>query len=219
MKNFNFSKTIGSQNMLTLYYAKNSCAFAPHVVLEDAQADYKTVLIDIKNGEQNSDAYKKINMKQRVPALQTQKGILTETPAIMTYIAQEHPKKNLIPHDNYLFAKVQSFNLYLASTVHVAHAHKHRGTRWATDQDAISHMTSKVQRTMTDCGKFIESCLIKGPWVLGERYSICDPYLALITRWLKEDGVDLSEFPLIRAHHELINKRDSMKKVLAIHNS
>ena len=87
--------------------------FRTHVVLEDAQADYKTILIDIKNGEQNSDAYKKINMKQRVPALQTQKGILTETPAIMTYIAQEHPRKNLIPHDNYLFATVQSFNLYL----------------------------------------------------------------------------------------------------------
>ena len=79
-------------------------------------------------------------------------------------------------------------------------------------------MTSKVQKTMTECGKFIEF-LIKGPWVLGERYSICDPYLALITRWLKEDGVDLSEFPQIRAHHELINKRDPMKKVLAIHNS
>ena len=210
---------MGVTNMLTLYYAKNSCAFAPHVVLEDARADYRAIQIDIKNGDQHSDEYKKINMKQRVPALKTPNGILTETPAIMTYIAKEHPKMNLIPSDNYSFAEMESFNSYLASTVHVAHSHKHRGTRWATDENALNHMTSRVKKTMTDCGQFIESYLIKSPWVLGDQYSICDPYMAVITRWLTDDGVDLSQFPKIQKHNQLINTRDSMKKICAIHNT
>ena len=76
--------------MLTLYYARNTCAFAAHVVLEDAKAIYNTVRIDFQKEEQRSDEYKKVNPKQRVPALLTPKGILTETTAIMLYLSLIH---------------------------------------------------------------------------------------------------------------------------------
>ena len=204
--------------MLTLYYAKNTCAFAAHVVLEDAKAIYNTIKIDFQKEEQNSDEYKKVNPKQRVPALATPNGVLTETTAIMFYIAQEYPEMNLIPKDNYGLAKAQSFNSYLASTVHVAHAHKHRGLRWATEERALNNMTDKVKENMAACGSFIEKHLLKGPWVLGEEYSICDPYLAVITRWFGDDNVDTSKLPRIMDHNRLIKARDSMKTVTAIHN-
>ena len=204
--------------MLTLYYAPNTCAFAAHVVLEDAKAVYNTVRIDFQKEEQRSDEYKKVNPKERVPALLTPNGILTETSAIMLYIAQEHPEMNLIPKDNYGLAIAQSFNAYLASTVHVAHAHKHRGLRWATEEQALNNMTNKVKENMTACGNFIEKHLLKGPWVLGKDYSICDPYLAVITRWFGDDNVDTSNLPRIMDHNRLIKERHSMKTVTAIHN-
>ena len=204
--------------MLTLYYARNTAAFAAHVVLEDAKATYNTVKIDFQKEEQNSEEYKKVNPKQRVPALVTPDGILTETTAIMLYIAQEHPEMALVPEDNYSFAIAQSFNAYLASTVHVAHSHKHRGHRWATDDQAISNMTNKVQENMTACGELIEKQLFKGPWVLGDAYSICDPYLAVVTRWFGDDNVDTSKLPRIMEHNRLIKERDSMKTVNEIHN-
>ena len=125
---------------------------------------------------------------------------------------------NLIPKDNFSFAITQSFNAYLASTVHVAHSHKHRGHRWATDDHTLTNLTNKVQENMTACGLFIEEQLLKGPWVLGEKYSICDPYLAVITRWFGDDNVDTSKLPRIMAHNQLIKQRDSMKTVTAIHN-
>ena len=204
--------------MLTLYYARNTCAFAVHVVLEDAKANYKTIEIDFKKTEQKSTKYQKINPKQRVPALQTPKGILTETSAILIYIAQEHPEMNLIPTNNFDFARAQSFNAYLASTVHIAHAHKHRGTRWATNDFALKDMTAKVQENMTECGIFIEKELLEGPWVLGDNYSICDPYLAVITRWFSDDKVDTSQFPRIMEHNARIKARESMRKITKIHN-
>ena len=204
--------------MLTLYYAPNTCAFAAHVVLEDAKAIYNTVRIDFQKEQQRSDEYKKVNPKERVPALLTPHGILTETSAIMLYIAQEHPEMNLIPKDNYGLAIAQSFNAYLASTVHVAHAHKHRGLRWATEEQALNNMTNKVKENMTACGNFIEKHLRKGPWVLGKDYSICDPYLAVITRWFGDDNVDTSNLPRIMDHNRLIKERHSMKTVTAIHN-
>ena len=68
-----------------------------------------------------------------MPALVTDRGVLTETPAMLAYIAQTFPKAKLAPLDDaFAFAQVQSFNSYLCSTVHVAHAHKGRGYRWAT---------------------------------------------------------------------------------------
>jgi len=188
------------------------------VVLEDAKAIYNTVRIDFQKEQQRSDEYKKVNPKERVPALLTPHGILTETSAIMLYIAQEHPEMNLIPKDNYGLAIAQSFNAYLASTVHVAHAHKHRGLRWATEEQALNNMTNKVKENMTACGNFIEKHLLKGPWVLGKDYSICDPYLAVITRWFGDDNVDTSNLPRIMDHNRLIKERHSMKTVTAIHN-
>ena len=120
-------------NNVKLYYAPGTCALASHIALEEAGADYTTERLDFKANQQQSPEYLKINPKGRVPALVTDKGILTETPAILAYIAQSFPKAKLAPLDDaFAFAQVQSINSYLCSTVHVAHAHKGRGYRWAT---------------------------------------------------------------------------------------
>jgi len=56
-----------------------------------------------------------------------------------------------------------------------------------------------------------------GPWVLGEQYSMCDPYLALVTRWLRPDGVLLDNFPKLKAHDVLMRTRSSMQSTLPIY--
>jgi len=203
--------------MLQFYYAKKSAAYAPHILLEDVAADYEAVQIDFLGGEQRSDAYLKINPKGRVPALVTEHGILTETPAILAYIAQTHPDHAMAPTTPFEFAAAQAFNCYIASTVHVAHAHKHRGARWADDATAHEHMRAKVAQNMAESAQVIETHYLQGPWVLGENYSMCDPYLALITRWLGDDGVDVAQFPKIAAHDRAMRERPSMQTVLRLH--
>ena len=111
--------------MFTLYYAPTTCAFASHIALEDAGAPYKLHRIDFKAAEQRSAPYLAINPKARVPALVTERGVLTETPAILAFIAQSFPQAKLAPLDDlFAFAELQAFNAYLCSTVHVAHAHR-----------------------------------------------------------------------------------------------
>ncbi len=204
--------------MLRFYYAKNSAAYAPHILLEDIGVAYDAVEIDFKSGEQRSDAYLAINPKGRLPSLVTDKGILTETPAILLYLAQVFPEHKLIPNEPFELATAMAFNLYMASTVHVAHAHKHRGHRWADDSAAQESMRAKVLENMTECARMIETHYFKGPYVLGENYSICDPYLALVTRWLRDDGVDLNAFVLIGGHERLMLQRPSMRRVLELHS-
>jgi glutathione S-transferase len=146
-----------------------------------------------------------------VPALVTDQGILTETPAILAFVAQTNPQAKLAPQDAFGFAQVQAFNSYLCSTVHVAHAHRPRGSRWADDPAAIEAMKAKVPQTMTECFALIEREMFKGPWVMGESYTICDPYLYTITRWLPADGVDVANFPRIQEHFRRMSERPGVK--------
>src|SRR5689334_11148815 len=95
-----FSASLGGYKMYKLYYAPGTCALASHIALEEAGADYTAVRLDFKANQQQSPDYLKLNPKGRVPALVTDRGILTENPAILAYIAQTFPKANLAPLDD-----------------------------------------------------------------------------------------------------------------------
>jgi glutathione S-transferase len=202
--------------MMKLYFATGTCALASHIALEEAGADYSTVRVSFATSEQRSQEYLAINPKGRVPSLVTERGILTETPAMLAFIAQSYPKARLAPLDDaFGFAEVQAFNNYLCSTVHVAHAHKMRGSRWVDDPAAMDAMKRKVPETMADCFSLIENKMFRGPWVMGEAYTICDPYLFTITQWLEGDGVDPARFPKVKAHLDRMSERPVVRKVLA----
>lgn len=202
--------------MLKLFYAPGSCSLASHIALEEAGAKYEIVAMDTKAGDQRKPEYLALNPKGRVPALVTDRGVLTETPAILAYVAQTFPDARLAPLDDaFAFARAQAFNSYLCSTVHVAHAHKHRGYRWADDPAALAEMTRKVPQVEAACFQLIEDEMLAGPWVLGEAYSVCDGYLFTLAGWLEGDGIDIARFPKVAAHSERVRARPAVRKVLA----
>ncbi|WP_291684718.1 glutathione S-transferase family protein [Bradyrhizobium sp.] len=202
--------------MMTLYYAPHTCSLASHIALEDAAAEYSTVRINFADDEQRKPAYLAINPKGRVPALATDKGVLTETPAMLAFIAQSFPLARLAPLDDpFLFAEAQAFNSYLCSTLHVAHAHRMRGNRWADDPAAITAMQRKVPESVSACYDLIEDKMLRQPWVMGESYTICDPYLFTMAQWLEQDGVDPSRFPKVISHRRRMSERPAVRKAIA----
>ncbi len=201
--------------MYKLYYAPGTCALASHIALEEAGADYTALRLDFKANQQNSPDYLAINPKGRVPALVTDRGVLTETPAILAYIAQTFPQAKLAPSDDpFALAQVQAFTSYLCSTVHVAHAHKMRGHRWATEESSFADMKRMVPKSVGAAFALIERDMLKGPWVMGETYTICDPYLFTIAQWLEGDGVDLATLPKVMAHRKRMLERPAVRKVV-----
>jgi glutathione S-transferase len=202
--------------MLTLYFAKGACSLASHIALEEAGADYEAKRVDFSKNAQQSPDYLAINPKGRVPALVTSQGTLTETPAILVFIAQSFPKANLAPLDDpFALAQMQSFNSYLCSTVHVAHAHRVRGKRWVDEDSSLADMKRKVPQTVGACFGMIEQKMLQGPWVMGERYTVADPYLFTIARWMENDGVDPSNFPRVLEHRMRMEARPNVRKTLA----
>ncbi|KWV56477.1 glutathione S-transferase [Bradyrhizobium macuxiense] len=202
--------------MLKLYFAPGTCALASHIALAEAGTPYSVEKLDFKANQQNSPEYLKINPKGRVPTLVTDRGVLTETPAILAYIAQSFPQAKLAPLDDaFAFAKLQAFNSYLCSTVHVCHAHKMRGARWATEESSFADMKKMIPKTMGACFNLIERDMLQGPWVMGENYTVGDCYLYTLTLWLDGDGVDIATLPKVKAHKERMEQRPAVQKVLA----
>ncbi len=202
--------------MNTLYFAPGSCALASHITLAESGLPYELKKLNTAGGEQRSDAYLEINPKGRVPALVTEKGVVTETVAILGYIAQVAPEARLAPlSDPFLYAKMQAFNAFMASTVHVAHAHGRRGYRWADQETSFEDMKNKLPQVMSDCFRLIEDGMLEGPYVLGEQYSTADPYLFLMSGWLKSDRVEIADFPRVHAHYRLMLERPAVQKALA----
>jgi glutathione S-transferase len=99
--------------------------------------------------------------------------------------------------------------------VHVAHAHKGRGYRWATDESSFADMKRKVPETMAAGFGLIERDMLKGPWVMGEHYTACDAYLFTLTGWLEGDSVDIATLPKVAAHRKRMSERAAVQKVLA----
>ena len=202
--------------MLKLFYAPNTCALASHIALEEAGATYETVRLSFADNDQRKADYLAVNPKARVPALVTERGMLTETPALLVFIAQMFPAARLAPLDDaFALAEVQAFNAYLCSTVHIAHAHRMRGYRWADDAAAIAAMRKKVPQSVGEAFGLIERTMLKGPWVMGEAYTIADPYLFTLAQWLDGDGVDSAGLPKVQDHTRRMLERPAVRRAIA----
>jgi len=200
---------------MKLFHAWGSCSLASLIALEEAGADYELVTISTRDGDQRKPEYLAVNPKGRVPALVTEHGVLTETPAILSYIPETHPRANLLPEDPWARARAHAFMSYLCSTVHVAHAHKHRGYRWAKEESSFRDMTAKVAENEIECFRLIEGEMLAGPWVMGAQYTVCDAYLFTLSGWLEDDGVDIAQFPKVHDHFRRMQERPAVRAVLS----
>lgn len=201
--------------MIKLFYTPGTCARASHIALEEAGAEFEAVRVDLRGGEHQRPEYLAMNPKSRVPALQTDQGVLTESVAILGYIAQAFPEARLAPTDPWGFAQAQAFNAYLSSTVHIFFGVGFRPGRYADEETSHEDMRRKMPENMLGAVRLIEERLFKGPWVLGEQFSVCDGYLFTLFGWLAAINQDQTQFPALYAHSQRVAERPAVQRVLA----
>lgn len=201
---------------MKLFYADGTISIAPAIALLEAGLNTEFARIDFAQGAQMKPEYLAVNPKGRVPALVLEGGtILTETGALLDYIAAIAPDTNLIPETPADAAHMRSVMYYLASTMHVAHAHKMRGSRWSDKPESQLDMAAKVPETMTACAKYVETECLRGDYVCGAQFTIADPYLFVVCNWLAGDGVTVTEFPKITAFMARMEQRSSVQAIRA----
>jgi glutathione S-transferase len=197
--------------MLTLYTAWGTIGLACEIALEEAGAAYEAKRLSFADNAQRAADFLAVNPKSRVPALATDRGVITEAPAILAYVARAFPKARLAPEgDAFALAQLESFAAYLCSWVHPAAAHRHRGYRWADDPAAIADMRRKAPLNFAEAMDLIDRELFLGPWVLGDAYSYGDPDLDTVATWISRDGLNMADYPNIAAHFARMEARPAV---------
>lgn len=197
--------------MMTLYYTPGACSLAAHIALEEAGAEHELKKVDLSQGEQRRPEFLAINPKGATPALQTDRGVLTENPVILGYIAQTHPDAKLAPNDDsFAFGAMQSFNMFLASSVHPALGKvlfSRPPLEGQAKDDARAAATTKL--------RLVEDSLLKGPWATGADYTVADGYLYVFERWAKAAGMfDEATFPKLSRHLQAVEARPAVQRTL-----
>lgn len=201
---------------MNLFYANGTISIAPAIALLEAGLAHELTRLEFATAEQTKPKYLAINPKGRVPALVLDDGtVLTETGALLDYIAAIAPQAALLPDTAVEAAHMRGVMYYLASTMHVAHAHKMRGSRWADRPESHADMAAKVPQTMAACAAFVEAECLRGDYVCGAAFTVADAYLFVVCNWLAGDGVAVSDYPKIAAFMARMETRESVKTVRA----
>ena len=195
--------------MLTLFTSKGSVSVASAIMLKETETEYKLEFLDFSQADQTKKSYLNINPKGRVPALVTPHGVLMKIGAILEYVAPD-----FIPLAAYSAARVREIIHYLASTMHVNHAHKMRGARWADNPVAVKSMVIKVPETMAKSCAYLEK-IISGPYIFGSKITIADAHLFTIAQWLKGDEVEIKYYPKLARFEREFATRPSVACVRA----
>ncbi|ABG30395.1 glutathione S-transferase family protein [Roseobacter denitrificans] len=199
---------------MRLYYSPGSIAVAVAITLYEAQLPFEPVKVSFADAEQTKAPYLGLNPKGRVPTLDTGGNLLTETGAILEYIAALAPQAALVPQDPLKAAHMRAVMYYLASTMHVNHAHRLRGNRWADHPESLADMAARATLNMTQNARYVEDHCLKGDFVTGDRLSLADPYLFVVCSWLEGDGVRLDDFPKITAFDKRMRARDGVRQAV-----
>jgi glutathione S-transferase len=181
--------------MLRLYYFPGTCAFAPHVVLEEIGRPFELEIVvpaakltgsaDLAS----SAEWRSINPKGRVPALLGVDGssgstpmLLTEASAILLYLGRSHPELGLVPEGAAEQARCVEWFSYLGSHLHaVSLAQVTRSSRFSDDATQFAAIAAKGLANAREGFDYVESVLADGrSWALPGGFSVVDPYLAMI---------------------------------------
>ena len=201
----------------TFYYAANTCALATHIALEEAGADVDYVRLDLSKGDTRSPAYLKLNPKGRVPVMMSDRGVLSESPAILAWVAQSWPEANLAQvNDPWAFAQVNSFNNFLSGTLHgIGYAGVFRSLRFADGETSQAAVKDKAYQTIIDALELVETKLDDGAWVHGDTFTTSDIYLTVLYGWRRALDRALPDFPKIAALEAKVLARPATQRAVA----
>ncbi len=202
---------------LMLYYAPGACSLVPHVALEEAQASFDTVRLNLADGDQRAPDYLAINPKGRVPTLVVDGRPLTEVIAIVAYIDRRFPEAGVLPgHDPLLAARACEVMTWLASTVHVAFAQITRPERYADDPAVRAALAepgkARFLRALSTLNALASA---RDSWLVGETFTAVDAYSLVIRRWAERIGTDLSAYPAWTVKTDKALTRPSVVRALA----
>jgi glutathione S-transferase len=187
---------------------------APHIALEEAGAEYKAVEIDEVGGAHLTDAYRKINPRAKVPALELDDGqVITENVAIQTFIARMHPQARLLPVDPVSEAHALSLMSFLATTVHPVFGRLWRPERSTDDPSAHGGIKAKARDIFFEYLREVDRLLAGRSWFF-EHFTTVDAYAFVFYTWGQRVTLPVYELTAYSAHKDRMLRRPAVQRIL-----
>jgi len=179
---------------LKLYYCPGHMSFASHVILSEIGKPFDAIAVSIKEGATQSAEFKRINPKGKIPVLDTGSEILTESAAILYYLALLHPEHKLVPDSAMGASRAIEWTNWL-STILAGPVGQHvRPERFTDEMPAQPGVKEKGKGNMLAAYADINDRLAGREWALEEGYSIVDPTLLIFFKWGNQLKLDMRQF-------------------------
>jgi glutathione S-transferase len=195
---------------MKLYYSPGACSLSPHIILRELGIPFE---IDRVHGGTKKTStgvdFKTINPLGYVPVLQLDDGeTITEGVAIVQYLADRKPESKLAPPPgSFERVRLQEWLTFISSEVHKSFSPIFAKT---LSDDAKQFFKDKLATRFA----YLNEQLAKRPFLLGDTFTVADAYLFTVLRWTKPVGIDLGEWPSLKAYADRIGERPAVKAAL-----
>ncbi|WBF43449.1 glutathione transferase GstA [Serratia rubidaea] len=195
---------------MKLFYKAGACSLSPHIVLREAGLDFSAEKVDLANKTTESGAdYLTINPKGQVPALLLDDGsLLTEGVAIVQYLADRVPDRQLIPPAGTLsrYHAIEWLN-FVASELHKGFSPLFNPK---TPEEYLAIARAKLEQHF----RYLDDTLAQQHYLLGSRFSVADAYLFTVLRWAVALQFDLQRYPNLAGYMKRVAARPAVAAAL-----
>lgn len=199
---------------MKLYYSPGACSLSPHIVLREAGLAFEAVAAPTKTHKlADGTDYYTINPLGYVPLLELDDGTrLREGPAIVQYIADQVPAKNLAPANGTLPRyRLQEWLTFIGTEIHKTFS--------PLFNPAMPEEGKKIFRDrLANRFGFIDRELEGKDYLMGEHFTVADAYLYVVSRWAKPMGIDIGTWPNLQNHHQRVAARPAVREALDAEN-
>lgn len=205
--------------MYRLYWANDSGALAPQIVLEEIGAKYERHVLDLDRGDEMSHEFLKINPRGQVPALVLPDGsVITESAAIALHLADCHPQAGLMPPlASTERARAYRWLFYAASNLYEGILRYYYPDRYSTNLGHVDQIKAAARSFIDYSFDLVEKELITGPYLLEHTYSLVDPYLLMLTNWHPDPDALFAPNPKLARLCETVRARAAVERIWSQH--
>ena len=195
---------------MKLYYSPGACSLSPHIALREAGLAFEPILASTKSHKlQDGSDYYGINPLGYVPMLELDDGTrLREGPAIVQYIADQVPNKNLAPANGTLPRyRLQEWLTFIGTEIHKTFSPLFNP---AMPEEAKAISRDKLASRFA----WIDGELKNKQYLMGDSFSVADGYLFTVSNWAKPMNIDLAPYPNLVAYRERVAARPAVQEAM-----
>ena len=202
--------------MLQLHYYPGNASMTPHMVLEELGLPFELKWVDRDHGVHKQPEYLKLNPNGLIPVLVDDDLVLYETAAICLHLADTHPQGGLAPAlGTVARAHFYKWLAWLSNTLQATHMLYWYPERWADDKAGAAKVRAVAEAKIGAQLDQLDTELARhgGPWLLGERYSLLDPYTLMLCRWTRAFVRPARSLPHLGPYLQRVLARPAVQRV------